>query len=234
MGVVDGPTHERRDTDRLCLREGAADSDHVIEGGPVDTLHHVPGEPVRLAHVKHGHERGVLQRRHRARLGDEAVARLLGGVGPGDQHLERERSIQGPVAGRVDHPHSAAAELRLQRVSTDHPPGGRGGHAQGGVSRRIKGGRGGWGRRGGRRGGRGDIPARAAHRRRVQPAGGRRGARRKAGSAEGAAQGLGGHRRMEPGGRTTGRTAPGPQRPGGEVRRGVGRGDRDAQLRFRR
>ena len=54
---------------------------------------------------------GVLQAGDHLGLAAEAAALLLGGIGVGEEHLQRHHPIEADLPGQVDHPHAAPAQL---------------------------------------------------------------------------------------------------------------------------
>ena len=68
-------------------------------------------QPVRLADVIDLDDAGMLEPGDGLGLDPEPRRGRLAGVRPGQDHLQGARAVQRQVAGQVDHPHAAPAQL---------------------------------------------------------------------------------------------------------------------------
>ena len=132
-----GDAEPARDLDRVGDRllgvERADPSDPLLQRLALDVLEDDVGVAAVLAGVDHRDDVGVGELGHRPRLLAEALelVLLLGHLAVHD--LDRDRPVEGLVAGQVDGRHAAAAQLRLQPVAAgehraDHRAGGAGAH----------------------------------------------------------------------------------------------------------
>src|SRR6185295_17622534 len=82
-----------------------------------DVAHDEEDETARFADAMDGDDVRMRETRRRLRLPYEALARRVGGE-IRRQNLDRDVAIEPHVAREVDDPHSATAELALERVLT--------------------------------------------------------------------------------------------------------------------
>ena len=101
---------------RVGRRQRAPCAQPLAERLPLDVAHDEEDEPARLADAVDGDDVRVREAGGGARFAHEAFARLGGPRQVGGEHLDGHVAVELDVAGEVDDPHPAAAELPLKRV----------------------------------------------------------------------------------------------------------------------
>jgi len=88
-----------------------SDVDTVLQGHPLEQLHHDEGLPLVLSDVVNRADVGVVEGGGGLRLSSEALYSGRVAEDPIREKLQRDGSVQPGVLGLVDHTHPPAAEL---------------------------------------------------------------------------------------------------------------------------
>ena len=117
MGGIEGVSDTRQEAHDPAWSEGPLAADEGIEVGAFDVAHGQEQLAVGLAGFEDGHDIGVVDRRGKARFGQEPGTEL--GVG-GDlrgQQLERHLALERFLCRQPDRAHTAATEQSLESIA---------------------------------------------------------------------------------------------------------------------